>query len=248
MNTTLSNGIPLIIAEDNARDSGFLLETLNHWNETQNQSCEIQITRNGQQAYELVSQYEVANIISDIQMPEMTGIGLARKVWNEKPLTRIIFWSHYNDEIYLRSLQKIIPPETVYGYVLKNKPAETLLNSVQAVFKDYQCWIDPEIRSVQARSQKTPTVISDAEFEVLIDIALGLTDNLIAKRRFLSRRGVQNRLKCLYQKLGVDHLANDEETLLNSRSRAVSIALQRGLLNAHELSREEASLGSWITK
>ena len=83
---------------------------------------------------------------------------------------------------------------------------------------------------------------------VLIDIALGLTDNVIAKRRYLSRRGVQSRLKSLYQKLNIrgilDHDTDSE--VMNPRSRAVAIALQRGLINSEELAREEQELSRWI--
>jgi len=242
----MNSNSSILIAEDNPRDLDFLLETLD--SEASLSSVRLLTVENGKQAYALISEHSISQIISDIQMPEMTGIELAKRVWKDDSLARIIFWSHYNDEIYLRSLQKIIPPETVYGYVLKNKPAETIVSAIHSVFEECQCWIDPDIRPVQARSQKVPTLITDAEFEVLIDIALGLTDNLIAKRRFLSRRGVQNRLKSLYQKLEVDHLSMNEETALNSRSRAVSIALQRGLINTHELSREESELEAWLTR
>lgn len=236
MNTT-----NIIIAEDNPRDREFLCETINN-----NSEQTIHLAENGQEALDLALSLDAAHLISDIQMPEMTGIELARQLWKQKPLTKIIFWSHYSDEIYLRSLQKNIPAETVYGYVLKNKSAEQILKAVSAVFVDTQCWIDPEIRPVQARSQQKPGLITDAEFEVLIDIALGLTDNLIAQRRFLSRRGVQNRLKSLYLKLGVDSISFDDEQTLNSRSRAIAIALQRGLINAHELQKEETILKAWL--
>ena len=91
--------------------------------------------------------------------------------------------------------------------------------------------------------------MSDAEYDVLIDIALGLTDNTIAERRYLSRRGVQNRLQSLYTKLGanidINNRSNQSE-LLNIRSRAISLALQRGLINAFELKQEEDDLSHWL--
>ena len=93
--------------------------------------------------------------------------------------------------------------------------------------------------------------MSDAEFEVLIDIALGLTDNAIAQRHYLSRRGVQNRLKSVYAKLGVDQEAYIHEPItetLNLRARAVSLALRRGLINQAELTQEEQKLQKWLKK
>ncbi len=241
------NNPDIIIAEDNPRDSDFLFDTLSLFNKETSKQI-IHVTDNGQTALDLAMELKNAHIISDIQMPEITGIELARRIWQEKPLTKIILWSHYSDEIYLRSLQKIIPPETVYGYILKNKSANDIIKAVTSVFNDIQCWIDPDIRPLQAKSQEKPGLITDAEFEVLIDIALGLTDNLIAQRRFLSRRGVQNRLKSLYLKLGVDSINHDENHALNSRSRATAIALQRGLINAHELQKEEQELENWWKK
>ena len=73
---------------------------------------------------------------------------------------------------------------------------------------------------------------------------------MIAQRRYLSRRGVQSRLKSLYQKLdirGIIHHDTDAE-IMNPRSRAVAIALQRGLINTEELAREEQDLARWIKK
>jgi DNA-binding NarL/FixJ family response regulator len=87
-----------------------------------------------------------------------------------------------------------------------------------------------------------------AEYEVLVDIALGLTDNMIADRRYLTRRGVQSRLKVLYQKLGADRASakDDLGDTYNSRSRAISIALTRGLLNAFELKEAEKAWQRWL--
>lgn len=232
----------IVIAEDLPRDREYLLSSLKDYN--------LSVASNGQQALELIKQQDAKYIVSDLQMPELSGIELARSVWSFKPEAKIIFWSHYQDEIYLRSLSSFIPAETVYGYVLKDSTSEVLLKAVKQVFLEDQCWIDPKIRSVQARSQRSIDCITDAEYTVLVDIALGLTDNIIAQRRYLSRRGVQSRLKSLYQKLNIkgmiDHDTSTE--VMNPRSRAVAIALQRGLINSEELAREEKALALWIKK
>lgn len=231
----------IIIAEDNPRDRKFLQDSL--------EGHELQVAENGQEALDLINGKQVLNIVCDIQMPLINGIDLARRVWKQIPDAKIIFWSQFRDEVYLRSLKKIIPPQTVYGYVLKSNTSEVLQQAVQTVFEFDQCWIDPKVRSIEARLPGTGDIINDAEFEVLVDIALGLTDNMIAERRFLTRRGVQSRLKLLYQKLGADRatVKDDFGDAFNSRSRAISIALNRGLINAHELKKAENSLQSWLS-
>lgn len=234
--------ITIIIAEDSARDREFLANTLD--------SFKILLTENGQQAIDLIRTTHTNFLISDLQMPDMNGIELAKETWKLNPASRIVFWSHYKDEIYLRSLSRIIPPDTVYGYVLKDSPSETLKKVVHQVFLENQCWIDPKIRSVQARGQRGAGNITDAEYEILIDIALGLTDNVIAQRHYLSRRGVQSRLKTLYQKLNIERslTPGNRNEIMNPRSRAVSIAFQRGLINTQELSDEETNLKDWLSR
>lgn len=236
----MSPGPTLIIADDNHRDRDFIIEAL--------APRQLMPAENGMQALSLCAGLEQPWVITDIQMPRINGIELARRVWEAKPSARFLFWSQYDDEMYVRALAKIVPAETVYGYIMKNNPVEILEKAVTAVFEECQCWIDPHVRPVQARAHKHTSSISDIEFEVLIDLALGLTDSAIAERHYLSRRGVQNRLQSLYTKLGANaegHTLCDSE-LVNVRMRAVALALQRGLINAFELHKEEEKLAAWI--
>lgn len=231
----------LIIADDNPRDRAFLLEVLADFAPT--------VTASGQEALAAIADAAEPWLVTDIQMPELNGIELARQLWARQPTARLLFWSQHSDETYVRTLARIVPGETVYGYILKNNTADTLVRAAQAVFREDQCWIDPQVRRVQARTQQQRDALSDAEYDVLIDIALGLTDNAIAERRYLSRRGVQNRLQSLYVKLGANEASAGKSTandVVNIRTRAVAIALQRGLVNPFELGREERVLAAWL--
>ncbi len=233
----------ILIVDDNPRDIDFLCHLLSNYN--------VVCVANGTDALFEIGRMQSPLIISDIQMPGIDGIALAKNIWQSNPEARIIIWSQYDDEMYVRSLAKIIPPETVYGYILKNNRSKMLSKAINAVFEESQCWIDPKVRPVQARLARSDSALSDRECEALIDIALGLKDNAIAERRYLSRRGVQNRLKSLYAKLGIELDFPESETgneMANPRTRAISIALRRGLINAYVIKEEEEKLHAWLEK
>lgn len=236
----------VIIAEDNPRDFEFLEQLLHN-----SSQAEFDIVRaaDGDTALEMAQKMENPLVVSDIQMPGLNGIDFAKTLWKEKPQARIVFWSQFKDEMYIRALLKIVPPETVYGYILKSNTAERIAAAVTTVLLDEQCWIDPEVRKVQGRSGHTQTGLSDIEFEALIDISLGLTDNLIAQRRYLSRRGVQSRLNSLYNKLCIDQEQFQAEKVgdaFNPRNRAVAVAIHRGLINSFAMEHEETQLQQWL--
>ncbi len=237
----------LVIAEDNPKDFEFLKQMVEAWEH----DCVIEHAPDGLIAFELALDYDEPLVISDIQMPQMNGIDFAKALWERKPQARIVFWSQFKDEMYVRTLAKIVPPETVYGYVLKSNPREKISTAMSTVLFDDQCWIDPEVRKVQGRTGHRQTALSDIEYEALVDISLGLTDNLIAQRRYLSRRGVQSRLNSLYGKLSLDQeqfQSNKVGDAFNLRNRAVAVALRRGLINAFELEHEEKDLQSWLKR
>ncbi len=238
----------IIIAEDNPKDFEFLLQMFGGGTQS---LFNIERAVNGQVALEMALQHEVPLVVSDIQMPVLNGIDFARALWEKCPKARIVFWSQFKDEMYVRTLAKIVPADTVYGYVLKSNPKDRISLAIRTVLLEEQCWIDPEVRKVQGLAGTKQTALSDIEYEALLDISLGLTDNVIAKRRYLSRRGVQSRLNSLYTKLGLDqeqfHSKETGDTI-NLRNRAITVALKRGLINAFELEKQEKELQKWLEK
>lgn len=185
-----------------------------------------------------------AHIVMDLQMQPRTGIEAARVIWRERPGTRILFWSNYADEAYVRGVSRIVPDGAAYGYVLKSASEERLKLALRSIFVENQCVIDREVRGTQAMSFGQTGGFTDAEYEILVDIALGLTDRTIADRRRMSLRSVQNRLQGIYDKLDV--YQSGAESQFNLRARAVTTAVLRKLLNYGALERAEAELQEWL--
>lgn len=204
---------------------------------------------NGLAGEKLARDHKSAHIVMDLQMATRNGIEAARTIWKERPETRILFWSNYSDEAYVRGVSRIVPDGAAYGYVLKSASDERLKLALRSIFVESQCVIDREIRGVQQKSLGQTNGFTDFEYEILIDIALGLTDRAIARRRNLSLRSVQNRLQQLYDKLDVYQSTGEdsEDARFNLRTRAVTTALLRKLLNYSALEKAEADLQEWLS-
>jgi DNA-binding NarL/FixJ family response regulator len=212
--------------------------------------CETVIeAENGLSGEKLARDHKSAHIVMDLQMTTRNGIEAARTIWKERPETRILFWSNYSDEAYVRGVSRIVPDGAAYGYVLKSASDERLKLALRSIFVESQCVIDREIRGVQQKSLGQTNGFTDSEYEILIDIALGLTDRAIARRRNLSLRSVQNRLQQLYDKLDVYQSTGEdsEDSRFNLRARAVTTALLRKLLNYSALEKAEADLQEWLS-
>lgn len=204
----------------------------------------------GEDAINLAAEREPPHVVLDLQMPKATGIEVARAIWNRRAGTHILFWSNFADEAYVRGVARIVPPGSVYGYVLKSATEEGMRSALRGVFREGHCIIDREIRGIQHRVQDKFEGITDGEYESLIDIALGLTDRAIAARRGLSIRGAQSRIKHVYDKLGIvpaDDGATDA-SVFNSRTRAIYLAMARGLINIDALRREQDRLDAWLAQ
>lgn len=188
--------------------------------------------------------------LMDISMPEMNGVKAAEEIWLTNDRARIIFWSQYHREAYVRSLGKIVPDEAIHGYVLKGESDDKLGEAIRSVLLRGDPYIDPVVQSVQKRIQSKDSSLSDCEYEALLDIALGLTDRAIAARRHISVRGVQNRLSSVFSKVTKredDHVKESVGLeLFNPRIRTINEALKRGLIDPDDLAKLEEEMWLWV--
>ncbi|MEO5807122.1 response regulator transcription factor [Devosia sp.] len=227
-----------LIVEDDALHRNFLREVITL---SDLECTNLLEADDGEAAIRMVAEHDPKGVIMDLQMPRKTGVQAAKAIWADNPTMPIVFWSNYADEAYVRGITKIVPANATYGYLLKTSSKERLRRSIQCVFLEGQNIIDREVRGVQQRGHSRSESLSEAEYEVLLDIAIGLTDQAIADRRRISLRSVQGRLQQLYAKLGLMELPTlpSGTAEYNSRTRAIALALTARVINGKSIEMAE---------
>lgn len=85
----------------------------------------------GQKAWHFVQDNNVDLIVTDVRMPNMDGIALAKAVHEQFPRVKIIFISGYEDTDYLRNALKV----DAVDYILKSIDLDELAETISRVKK-----------------------------------------------------------------------------------------------------------------
>ena len=159
-------------------------------------------------------------ILLDVVMPDQSGLEIIPQLLHENPETKVLVLSMQDDPRYVREAFDA----GASGYVLKEAADSEVVAAVREVAGGGR-YVDPELgaRLVAAesaerrRAEEDP--LSEREGEVLRLLALGHTNQEIAKQLYISVRTAETHRAHIMQKLR-----------LSSRAELVRYALDRGLL------------------
>jgi two-component system response regulator DesR len=199
--------IRVVIAEDQAMVRGALAALLAI-------EGDIEIAgqaQNGREALDLVAQLMPDIVLTDIEMPEMTGLELAAELKRRHLPVRVVILTTFARAGYLRRALDA----GVSGYLLKDAPAATLANAIRRIRAGARV-IDPEL-AAEAWTEADP--LTDRERQVLRYAGEGDSSAEIAGRLSLSEGTVRNYLSEAISKLGA-----------SNRTEAARIARQKGWL------------------
>jgi two-component system, NarL family, response regulator DesR len=149
---------------------------------------------NGKAALDAVMKYHPDILITDIEMPEMTGLELTAELKRQRSTTRVIILTTFARAGYLRRALDA----GASGYLLKDKPAKELANAVRRVHAGLRV-IDPELAAV---AWGEPDPLTDRERQILQRAGDGRSSNDIATELHLSEGTVRNYLSEAIAKLG----------------------------------------------
>jgi DNA-binding NarL/FixJ family response regulator len=155
----------------------------------------------------------------DLRMPRMDGVAATGAIVSSYPSTRVLVLTTYDtDSEILHAVEA-----GAAGYLLKDTPHAELLNGIRAAARGETVLAPPVAARLMSRlrTPATPAAASPSprELEVLAAVARGLSNAEIGRELFIGEATVKTHLQRLFAKLDVD-----------DRTRAVTVAIERGLL------------------
>jgi DNA-binding NarL/FixJ family response regulator len=159
-------------------------------------------------------------ILMDVGMPDQNGLEVVPTLLHEHPEVNVLVLSMQDEPHYVRQAFDV----GARGYVLKESADADLVTAIRQVAQG-ESYVDPRLgaRLVAAERAEIRRVeedpLSEREREVLRLLALGHTNQEIAKQLFISVRTAETHRAHIMQKLS-----------LQTRAELVRYALEQGML------------------
>lgn len=182
--------IRVVVAEDQAMVLGALAALL----ETESDIAVVGQAPDGPEALALVERLAPDVLLTDIEMPTLTGLEVAAEIARRRLPTRVVILTTFARAGYLRRALDA----GASGYLLKDSPAEELANAVRRVHLGGRA-VDPDLAR-EAWTDRDP--LTDRERRVLRLAGEGMAGAAIAAQLGLSEGTVRNYLSDAIAKLG----------------------------------------------
>jgi two-component system response regulator DesR len=199
--------VRVVIAEDQAMVRGALAALLGIGGGIE----VVGQAQNGREAVELVAKLLPDVLLTDIEMPELTGLEVAAEIRRRKLPVKVAILTTFARAGYLRRALDA----GVSGYLLKDAPSTMLADAIRRIKAGARV-IDPQL-AAEAWTEADP--LTDRERQVLRYAGEGDSSAEIAERLKLSEGTVRNYLSEAISKMGA-----------SNRTEAARIARQKGWL------------------
>jgi len=171
----------------------------------------------GAQACDLAAALQPDVVLMDLRMPVMDGTTATERILAATPTIRVVVLTTYEtDADILRAVEA-----GATGYLLKDTPRDDLVAAVRAVAGGETVLAPSVARRLVAGVRNAAERLTARELEVLAAVARGGSNAQIGVELFISEATVKTHLLRVFAKLGVD-----------DRTRAVTVALERGILTS----------------
>ncbi len=178
-----------------AEDQGMVLGALAALLELEPDIVVVARAANGREALDAVRKLTPDVLVTDIEMPKMTGLELAAELTRSQARTRTIILTTFARPGYLRRAMDA----GARGYLLKDRPATELADAVRRVHRGLRV-VDPALAAEAWSVEVDP--LTERERQILQRAGDGKTSSEIAGELRLSEGTIRNYLSEIIAKLG----------------------------------------------
>jgi len=146
-------------------------------------------------------------VLLDINLPDINGIDLCKKIKKDLPDIRILGISTFSERSYISRMIA----NGASGYLIKSASAEEIAWAIQTIMEG-KFYMSLDMEHILQASAMAPAgllpALTKREEEILRLIAEGLTNNQIAEKLFISPLTVDSHRRNLLTKLKVNNTAS----------------------------------------
>jgi DNA-binding NarL/FixJ family response regulator len=160
---------------------------------------------NGKEFLDLLSSLKPDLVLMDIDMPHMNGIEATQRALGIMPDLKIIIFTMFGDEEYYYKMIDL----GVKGFILKSSGINELEKAIHEVILGESYFSNELLRKIinnfsRKNVQKSTenAGLTDRELEILQQICLGLNNEEIAQKLFISATTVKTHRSNLLEKTG----------------------------------------------
>lgn len=183
--------IRVVLAEDQTMVLGALAALLDLETDLRVVAC----APDGREALMAVRKLAPDVLVTDIEMPKLTGLELAAELTRSYPKTRTVILTTFARPGYLRRAMDA----GARGYLLKDRPAAELADAVRRVHRGLRV-VDPALAAEAWNVEPDP--LTERERQILQRAGDGRTSVEIASDLRLSEGTIRNNLSEIISKLG----------------------------------------------
>lgn len=157
-------------------------------------------------------------ILLDINLPDISGIDLCKKIHKEFPEIKILGISTFSERSYISRMIE----NGASGYLIKSASGDEIAEAIDTVLKG-KMYLSVSMEYIAKPLSILPSdnlpALTKREKEILQLISEGLTNHQIAEKLFISPLTVDSHRKNLLTKLNVNNTAS-----------LIKLAVQNGLI------------------